>query len=99
MTCRKWRACSPGWASTSRKSARTCAPHLKSQYVRDGLFEFNPNRHDYGDKEVLNHQIKGTGLGEIDEARDMLASLRQPHTSSAKSLRCTSSVTSPPLRW
>ena len=24
-------------------------PELHGQYVRDGLFEFNPNRHDYGD--------------------------------------------------
>ena len=31
------------------------------QYIRLGLFEFNPNRHDYGDKLVLGHTIHGRG--------------------------------------
>ena len=51
---------------------------LEYQYVRDGLFEFNPNRHDYGDKDVLDHTIKGTGLDELDELATMLA--RSPAT-------------------
>jgi uncharacterized protein (DUF1800 family) len=34
---------------------------LQQQYVRDGLFEFNPNRHDYGDKEFLGQPIRGRG--------------------------------------
>ena len=29
------------------------------QLVRDGSFEFNPNRHDYGDKVFLGHTIDG----------------------------------------
>jgi uncharacterized protein (DUF1800 family) len=51
---------------------------LQSQYVRDGLFEFNPSRHDYGDKAFLGQRVKGEGLKEIDAALDRLA--RQPAT-------------------
>jgi len=53
-------------------------PQLKAQYVRDGLFEFNPNRHDYGDKELLGQRIRGRGLAEIDEVAQLLA--RHPST-------------------
>jgi uncharacterized protein (DUF1800 family) len=53
-------------------------PERQAQYVRDGLFEFNPNRHDYGDKTFLGHTIKGSGAAEIDEALDLLA--RAPAT-------------------
>ena len=53
-------------------------PELESQLVRDGLFEFNPARHDYGDKTFLGHAIKGRGFAEVDEALDILA--RQPAT-------------------
>jgi uncharacterized protein (DUF1800 family) len=53
-------------------------PELDSQYVRDGLFEFNPNRHDYSDKVLLGHAIKGSGLQEVDQALDILA--RAPAT-------------------
>ncbi len=37
-------------------------PELRAQYVRDGLFEFNPNRHDYGDKVLLGRTIHGGGM-------------------------------------
>jgi uncharacterized protein (DUF1800 family) len=53
-------------------------PELQSQLVREGAFEFNPARHDYGDKTFLGHAIKGRGLAEIDEAVDILC--RQPAT-------------------
>jgi len=33
-------------------------PDRAGQLVRDGLFEFNPARHDYGDKLFLGHPIK-----------------------------------------
>lgn len=49
------------------------APRLRSQYVRRGLFEFNPNRHDYGDKVFLGHVIKGSGLGEVEQALDIIS--------------------------
>jgi uncharacterized protein (DUF1800 family) len=47
-------------------------PELRSQLVREGAFEFNPARHDYGDKTFLGHTIKGRGLAEVDEAIDIL---------------------------
>jgi len=47
-------------------------PELQSQLVREGAFEFNPARHDYGDKTFLGHTIKGRGLAEVDEALDIL---------------------------
>ena len=45
----------------------------KNQYLRQGLFEFNPNRHDYGDKQFLGQTVKGRGLPELDEAIDRLS--------------------------
>src|SRR5450432_508119 len=48
-------------------------PDLQSQLVREGAFEFNPSRHDYGDKTFLGRSIKGRGLAEVDEALDILA--------------------------
>src|ERR1700751_2953674 len=53
-------------------------PELQSQLVREGGFEFNPARHDFGDKTFLGHQIKGRGLAEVDEALDILC--RHPAT-------------------
>ena len=57
-------------------------PKLKPQYqpllVRAGLFEFNPNRHDFGDKVFLGHPIKGEGFAEVEQALDILA--REPAT-------------------
>jgi uncharacterized protein (DUF1800 family) len=50
----------------------------QNQYVRHGLFEFNPNRHDYGDKVFLGQTVKGRGLAEVDEALDRLS--RNPAT-------------------
>ena len=54
------------------------APKLQAQYVRRGLFEFNPNRHDYGDKQFLGQTVRGRGLAELDEALDRLS--RSPAT-------------------
>lgn len=53
-------------------------PELQSQLVREGAFEFNPARHDYGDKTFLGHPIQGRGLAEVDEALDILC--RHPAT-------------------
>jgi uncharacterized protein (DUF1800 family) len=57
-------------------------PHLKPelgrQLIRQGLFEFNPARHDYGDKVFLGHHIAGRGYTEVEEALDILA--KQPAT-------------------
>jgi uncharacterized protein (DUF1800 family) len=54
------------------------APARQPLYVREGLFEFNPNRHDFGTKTVLNQRIAGAGFGEVEEAVVLLC--RQPAT-------------------
>jgi uncharacterized protein (DUF1800 family) len=58
------------------------APRLsadqKALYVRRGLFEFNPARHDTGAKTVLGHQVSGRGLAEVEDAVTLLC--RQPAT-------------------
>jgi uncharacterized protein (DUF1800 family) len=65
------------------------APKLKPEqqalYIRTGLFEFNPARHDFGDKELLGHRIMGSGLGEVEQALDIIA--RAPATGHHVSLR------------
>jgi uncharacterized protein (DUF1800 family) len=57
---------------------RRVGPAIREQYVSDGLFEFNPRRHDYGDKLFLGQAIHGDGLAEVSEAIDLLS--RQPAT-------------------
>ncbi len=63
-------------------SLAPAAPKLKPEYeplyIRAGLFEFNPNRHDFGDKVFLGHTIKGRGYAEVEQALDILA--REPAT-------------------
>jgi uncharacterized protein (DUF1800 family) len=44
----------------------------RSEYVRRGLFEFNPLRHDFADKTVLGKTIEGRGLAEIEQAVTLL---------------------------
>ena len=53
-------------------------PEQEQQYVRQGGFEFNPNWHDFGDKQFLGLVVKGRGLSELEEALDRLA--RHPAT-------------------
>jgi uncharacterized protein (DUF1800 family) len=53
-------------------------PELQRQYFRHGLFEFNPARHDYGDKQVLGTTLHGAGVAELDQALNLLC--RQPAT-------------------
>ena len=53
-------------------------PDLQRYYVRRGLFEFNPARHDFGGKQLLGQPLQGKGLAEVDEALDRLA--RHPAT-------------------
>jgi uncharacterized protein (DUF1800 family) len=54
------------------------APHLKPDlqrlYVRDGAFEFNPARHDFGGKTVLGHSVSGKGFGEVEDAVSFIVS-------------------------
>jgi uncharacterized protein (DUF1800 family) len=53
-------------------------PALAREYVREGLFEFNPERHDYGAKFFLGAAVVERGLRETDEVLDRLA--RHPAT-------------------
>jgi len=56
----------------------TMRKELNRLYVRKGLFEFNPQRHDMAPKTLLGAPVPGEGLGEVDAALDMLA--RHPST-------------------
>ena len=51
---------------------------LQGDYVRRGLLEFHPARHDFGPKTLLGQPLRQRGLAEVDEALDRLA--RHPAT-------------------
>ncbi|HEX4599081.1 MAG TPA: DUF1800 domain-containing protein, partial [Burkholderiaceae bacterium] len=53
-------------------------PDRAAQYTRRGLYEFNPHRHDYDDKQVLGVTIHGDGPAELDRVVELLS--RQPAT-------------------
>jgi len=55
-------------------------PAKQALYVRRGLIEFNPNRHDFRDKEVLGVTVRGNGIAEIEQVLDLVA--RHPSTAS-----------------
>ncbi len=40
--------------------------------IRHDGFEFNPARHDFGDKVLLGHSIRGSGFDEVRQAVDLL---------------------------
>jgi uncharacterized protein (DUF1800 family) len=52
-------------------------PNLKREqqglYRREGAYEFNPGRHDFGDKSLLGRSLRGRGPEELDEVLDLLA--------------------------
>ncbi|MCS4508953.1 DUF1800 domain-containing protein [Xylophilus ampelinus] len=54
------------------------APQRQALYLHEGLFEFNPARHDFGAKTVLGQRIEGRGFGEVEQAVELLS--RQPAT-------------------
>jgi uncharacterized protein (DUF1800 family) len=47
-------------------------------HIRNGLFEFNPARHDYSVKRLLGHTIEGRGFVEVEQALDIIS--RHPAT-------------------
>jgi len=53
-------------------------PKLKKEweplYRREGMFEFNPARHDFGEKKLLGHTLAGSGFDEIEQAVDLIVS-------------------------
>jgi uncharacterized protein (DUF1800 family) len=54
------------------------APRLKPEwqrlYLRNGAFEFNPARHDFGAKTLLGHPVRGNGFGEVEDAVRIIVS-------------------------
>lgn len=60
-------------------------PEQEARYRRDGLMEFNPARHDFGDKQLLGITVKGSGEAELDQVLDLLA--RHPSTARFVSAR------------
>lgn len=60
-------------------------PAQQALYRRDGLVEFNPARHDFGDKQLLGLAVRGGGEAELDEVLDHLA--RDPRTARFVSAR------------
>jgi uncharacterized protein (DUF1800 family) len=66
-----------GFGIVTRETARRGPTH-SGEYLREGLFEFNPKRHDYGAKVLLGKPIRARGVAELDEALDLLA--RHPST-------------------
>ncbi|MBU3740165.1 MAG: DUF1800 family protein [Rhodoferax sp.] len=51
---------------------------LQGYYLRRGVFEFHPGRHDFNTKTLLGEPLRGRGMAELDEALDRLA--RHPST-------------------
>ncbi len=51
-------------------------PDFQKLLVREGLFEFNPARHDFGDRVLLGQKIHGGGFAEVEKAVDIL--VKQP---------------------
>jgi uncharacterized protein (DUF1800 family) len=51
-------------------------PEWRHLVVREGLFVFNPARHDFGDRVLLGTRIKGGGFDEVERAVDLL--VKQP---------------------
>jgi uncharacterized protein (DUF1800 family) len=47
-------------------------PPMQRLYIRNGAFEFNPARHDFGAKTFLGHPIAGKGFGEVEDAVDRI---------------------------
>jgi uncharacterized protein (DUF1800 family) len=50
------------------------APQRQRYLLRDGLFEFNPARHDFDDRVLLGQRIRGGGFDEVERAVEVLVS-------------------------
>ena len=61
-----------GAGVNSTDTAPKLSREHQSLYVREGLFEFNPNRHDFGTKTVLDQRFAGGGFGEVEQAVTLL---------------------------
>ena len=47
-------------------------PKMAPLVVRDGMFEFNPQRHDFSDMLLLGKTIKGSGYDEVKQAVELI---------------------------
>jgi len=47
-------------------------PELASFYRRQGAFEFNPARHDFGEKTLFGVRVRGQGFAEVENAVALL---------------------------
>ncbi len=74
-------------------------PELRPQLVRQGLFEFNPARHDYGDKTFLGHTIKGVASPKSTKPSTSCAGIPPPRRMSRRRSPCISSATIRRLHW
>jgi uncharacterized protein (DUF1800 family) len=87
-----------GFGVNPNDPARSEAPRIRrelaGQYQRDGLYEFHPHRHDYGDKLVLGRTIRGRGPAELDEVLDLLS--RHPATARNVSRKLARYFAAPP---
>jgi uncharacterized protein (DUF1800 family) len=64
--------------NTQPQDANAVPRPTPPDYVRVGIFEFNPARHDYSVKHFLGQTVEGRGLHELRQALDILA--REPAT-------------------
>lgn len=56
-----------------REETPDLPPGLQAAYHREGSFEFNPARHEPGDKTLLGRTVAGGGVDEIERAVDVIA--------------------------
>lgn len=75
---RRLRQLADGSDSMGTSSANNRLELMKSVMNNKLGYYFDPERHDFGDKTVLGHQIKGSGEAEIEEVLDILS--RHPST-------------------
>ncbi|MDB5650066.1 MAG: hypothetical protein JWL62_1586 [Hyphomicrobiales bacterium] len=61
-----------------RRDIPDVKPEQRALILRDGVFTFNPRRHDFGDKIFLGQLIRGSGFSEVEQALDILC--KQPAT-------------------
>jgi len=67
-----------GLGVNARGEPPRLAPARAALYRSDGVFEFNPNRHDFGAKTLLGQPIAPQGFAEVEQAVTILA--REPAT-------------------
>lgn len=47
-------------------------PERQADYLRQGFFEFNPNRHDYTPQVLLGRPLEKSGMAQVNEALDRI---------------------------